>query len=101
MPTVDQFREDKAKICKFIEELFKKGQRTRGLINVQYQQLMKALISLVVFRNACRVSSAIYIMHEHYNQLSRQSVDDDFCMPLAPAKLRPNKDALELLIRVL
>ena len=100
MPTVDQFRKDKAKICKFIEDLLKKGQKNRGLIVVQCQQLMKALIALVVFTTACCVSSAIYILHEHYNQLSRNSVEEDFCMPLAPAKLWPN-EALVLLNCVL
>ena len=87
MPSVEQFKEAKEKIIEFVRNLLKKSEKRGAVISVQYKQLMKALIALIVFRNACRVSSAIYIQHHHYKQLARDSVEDEFSMPLAPAKL--------------
>ena len=94
MPTVDQLKEAKEKIIDFVQSLLKKSEKSGALISVQYQQLMKSLIALIVFRNACRVSSAIYIQHQHYNQLARQSVEDNYSMPLAPAKLNQQIEQL-------
>ena len=77
----------------FVRNL-KKSEKRGAVISVQYQQLMNALIALIVFRNACRVSSAIYIQHQHYKQLARDSVEEDFSMPLAPAKLNQHVELL-------
>ena len=88
MPTVDQFRETRSKILVYVERLLIKGRRVGGLITIEYTRLMKALIALIIFRNACRVGSAIYIMHEHYDQLKRPDETVDYRMPVAPAKLR-------------
>ena len=88
MPTVNQFREVKSKILVYVDGLLKKGRRNDGLVVIEYGRLMKSLVCLVVFRNACRIGSSVYIMHEHFIQLKRNSAEEDYSMPLAPAKLR-------------
>ena len=90
VPSVSEFRDVKAKLCDFAEKLLKKGLAKRGLISVEYVRLMKALVGILVFRNACRVSSAVYIKHCYYNQLSQVEGGSDFAMPLAPVELNIN-----------
>ena len=96
MPTVQEFKEVKEKIINLIQQILKKGQKRNAVGCVEYNRLMKALIASLVFRNVCRPSSAIYITHGHYRQLKRESVEQDFSMPLAPAVLRVNTEMLVL-----
>ena len=99
MPTVGQFKDAKQNIINYVEAVIAKSKKRSFLMTAEFNNLMKSLVALIIFRNACRVCSVIYIMHEHYQQLSRTSVEEDYSMPLAPAQLHQNLEELVALYR--
>ena len=85
MPSQAQIKEVRSKAVNLTEILIEKG-LTRGYLNDEdYMLLMKCMVCIVVMRNACRVSSAIYIKNEHYRFRCKGPEWINYKLPLCPA----------------
>ena len=86
MPSVEQFKEAKEKTFDSVEKLQEVRKERRNHFSPTLPT-HEGSHSPHRLQNACRVSSAIYIQHQHYKRLIRNNVDEVYSMPLSPPTL--------------
>ena len=84
LPTTTQLATEKVKLLQMLEGLLDKGIKRGNLTEEEYNLVMKRLICALVFRSACRSSTAIQVKFEHFCQLVRADENDIYFLPLKP-----------------
>ena len=86
LPTTTQLATVKVKLLQMLEGLLDKGIKRGNLTEEDYNLVMKSLICVLVFRTACRSSTAIHVKFEHFCQLVQADENDYYFLPLKPVK---------------
>ena len=84
MPSQTELKEVRSKVINLTETLIEKGLNRGHLVDEDFLMLLKGLVCLVVMRNACRVSSGIYIKNEHYMFRCKGPQWKNYKSPLCP-----------------